>query len=163
MLATTTTKTTTVSCNTNLYRSKRLSGVDSCEVSEFRRGVDEVFALLGCYAAHGGSCLPTFGTTLSLKMWIIACPETLGINCQHMQHNNPEQQRPQRVDSFLNIWSTQLVKKFLNSKEPGSSLPCSQKPSIGLHPEHFVTKSVLVLQRIATDTRKGKRLKLKLL
>jgi hypothetical protein len=63
----------------------------------------EVFALLGCYAAYGGSCLPTFGTALSLKMELIARPETPGSNCQHTQHNNPEEQRPQRVDSFSNI------------------------------------------------------------
>ena len=139
-MTTTTTQTTTISKNTNLYPGKRLNGADSYEVSEFRRGVDEVFALLGWYAAHGGSCLPTFGTAWSLKMWLIACPETQGSNCQHTQHNNPEKQRPQRVDSFLNIWSTQLVKKFLDSKEPESSLPCSQKPLTGLHPERFVTK-----------------------
>jgi hypothetical protein len=53
MMMTTTTKTS-VSNNTNLHPSKRLNGADSCEVSEFRRSVDEVFALLGCYAAHGG-------------------------------------------------------------------------------------------------------------
>jgi len=65
---TTTTTKTTVSNNTNLYPSKTLNAADSCEVSEFRRGEDEVFALLGCYAAHGGSCLPTFETAWTLKM-----------------------------------------------------------------------------------------------
>ena len=64
--------------------------------------------------------------------------------------------------SFLNIWSTQLVKKFLDSKEPESSLSYSQKPSIGLHPEQFVSKSVLVLKRNPMDPSKGTKVKLKL-
>jgi hypothetical protein len=68
MTTTTTTKTTSVSNNTNLHPSKRLNGTDSCEVSEFRHGEDEVFAHLGFYAAHGGICVPTFGTTWSLKI-----------------------------------------------------------------------------------------------
>lgn len=32
----------------------------ACEISVFRRGVDEVVALLGCYVAYVGSCLPKF-------------------------------------------------------------------------------------------------------
>jgi hypothetical protein len=49
---------------------------------------------------------------------------------------------------------------FFDSKNTEGSLSCSQKPSIGLHPEQFIRKSVLVLQRIPIDTRQ--RLKLKL-
>jgi hypothetical protein len=60
-----------------------------------------------------------------LKIWLIGCPETPGSNCQHRQYNNPEQQRPLRLYSFLNFLSTQLVKKFLDSKEPESLLSCS--------------------------------------
>jgi hypothetical protein len=33
---------------------------DVCEISGSRRGVGEVFAILGCYAAYVGSCLPMF-------------------------------------------------------------------------------------------------------
>jgi hypothetical protein len=37
----------------------------SCVISSFRRGVDEVFAVLGCYAVYAG-CLPTFRDGLSV-------------------------------------------------------------------------------------------------
>jgi hypothetical protein len=33
---------------------------EKCVTSGFRRGVNEIFALLGCYAALIGSYLPTF-------------------------------------------------------------------------------------------------------
>jgi hypothetical protein len=31
-----------------------------CEISGFYHGVDEVFALLGCYTVYVGICLPMF-------------------------------------------------------------------------------------------------------
>jgi len=36
------------------------------EIWGLRRGVVEAFALLGCYAAYVGSCLPTFRDSLSI-------------------------------------------------------------------------------------------------
>ena len=37
--------------------------------------VDEVFALLGCYAAYVGSCSPTFRDGLSRpETWVNSCP-----------------------------------------------------------------------------------------
>ena len=38
--------------------------ITACASFETRRGVGEVFALLGCYAANVVSCLPTFRTAL---------------------------------------------------------------------------------------------------
>jgi hypothetical protein len=37
-----------------------------CEMSVFRRGVVEAFALLGCYAAYVGSYLPEFRNSVSM-------------------------------------------------------------------------------------------------
>ena len=37
-----------------------------CVVADLRREVDEVCALLGCYAAYGGSLLPTVRFNLSV-------------------------------------------------------------------------------------------------
>jgi hypothetical protein len=36
-------------------------------ISGFRREVDEICALLGCYAANSGDFLPTFRDNLSVK------------------------------------------------------------------------------------------------
>jgi hypothetical protein len=49
---------------------------------------------------------------------------------------------------------------FFDTKEREGSLLCSQKPAIGLHPQQFVSNSVLVLQRIPIDI--TQRLKLTL-
>ena len=38
----------------------------TCELSDFRYGIDEVFALLCCYAAYVGNFLPTFRDSLSV-------------------------------------------------------------------------------------------------
>jgi len=37
-----------------------------CEISVCRHGVFEAFAVLGCYTAYVGSCLPTFRDSLSV-------------------------------------------------------------------------------------------------
>jgi len=40
----------------------------SLETSVFRRGVDEVLALLGCYATHVCCCSPTIWDSPSVKL-----------------------------------------------------------------------------------------------
>jgi len=50
-------------------------------ISDFRRKVDELYALLGYYAAYGGDSLPTFRDN-SAKMGPIFCPETSVSNYQ---------------------------------------------------------------------------------
>jgi len=37
----------------------------SCEISSFHHSADKVFASVGCYASHIGSCLPMFRDGLS--------------------------------------------------------------------------------------------------
>jgi len=41
-----------------------------CEISGFFRGVDEIFALLSCYAAYVNSCLTTFWDNLSVCSFV---------------------------------------------------------------------------------------------
>jgi hypothetical protein len=53
----------------------------SCMITGFRRGVNEIFALLECYAVHIGSYITTFRDNLlpsswTLKMGPTDCPET---------------------------------------------------------------------------------------
>jgi hypothetical protein len=38
----------------------------SSEIADLRRGVDEICAILGCYAAYGGNFLQTFRFNLSV-------------------------------------------------------------------------------------------------
>jgi hypothetical protein len=35
-------------------------------ISGLRHGIDEIFALLGCYAVYIGTCVPTFRDNLSV-------------------------------------------------------------------------------------------------
>ena len=82
----------------------------NCEISCFHRGVNEVFALLGCYAALIGSTLLMFQDSyqrfgmaylshihglvfldcLTLKMGPIGCPETSVYYSQSALRNTPE-------------------------------------------------------------------------
>ena len=52
-----------------------------CVISGFRRDVDEICALLRCYAVLNGSSVPTFQDNLSVPssrvMGQMGCPETL--------------------------------------------------------------------------------------
>jgi len=89
----------------------------NCEISCFRRGVNEVFALLGCDAALIGSKLrnvsgqlPTFRDGLSvpysrvsllglltLKMGPVGCPKTSVYYTQSALRNIPEERRPNDI------------------------------------------------------------------
>jgi hypothetical protein len=76
--------------------------------SGFRRDVDEISALLGCYAASNGKPLPTFRgqrigpvfkgqvllhrTSLPLKMRPIRCPET-SVKVNHSTLRNTSEER----------------------------------------------------------------------
>jgi len=94
----------------------------NCEISCFRRGVNEVFALLGCYAALIGSKLlnvsgqlPTFRDGLSniqglvfldsltLKMGPVGCPETLVYYTQSALRNIAEERRPHYIITIIVI------------------------------------------------------------
>ena len=89
----------------------------NCEISCFRRGVNEVFALLGCYAALivskllvfqdsyrrlGMTYLPhiqglVFLDCLTLKMGPISCAETSVNYNQSALRNIPEERRPHDI------------------------------------------------------------------
>ena len=79
---------------------------DLCEISGFRRCVDEVFAV---GMQRQMVVFPTFRHSLSvpssrvkqsslttslLKIGSIDCPETPVYNHQHTLHNNPEERKP---------------------------------------------------------------------
>ena len=57
--------------NVNLFLSTPCSGtiqcIHYCEIVSFRRGVNEIIVLLGCYAAFVYSQLPTFRDNLSVS------------------------------------------------------------------------------------------------
>ena len=80
-----------------VQRTKRKLKETSCMISSFRRGVNEIFALLGCYAALIGIYRP------------IGCPETSATNYQLMLRNITEQRRAQtlrleRLTLYLLTW-----------------------------------------------------------
>jgi hypothetical protein len=60
-------------------------------ISGFRREVNEIFALLGCYATQIVSYFSW--TACTLKMGPTGCPETSVNNYRSMQCNNPEERR----------------------------------------------------------------------
>jgi hypothetical protein len=72
----------------------------------FHRVVDEICAVLGCYAAYSGNSVPMFRDNLSVpssrgkKIWPIGCPET-SVQSQHSALRNiPEERRSHVVSSF---------------------------------------------------------------
>jgi len=86
--------------STVLYRSKIHTLLI---ISDFRREVDEICALLGYYAAYSGNSLPTFRYNRSriqeesfffffLDSWpvTIGCPETSVRTCHYSLRNIPE-------------------------------------------------------------------------
>jgi hypothetical protein len=74
----------------------------SCVISGFFHSVNEIFALLGCYAKLIDSLLLTCRFHLQglssqrrrLKMELLGCPEMLLMNYQSTLRNIPEEQRP---------------------------------------------------------------------
>jgi hypothetical protein len=62
------------------------------EISGFRRGVVEVFALLGYCAAYVGSYLPTFRDSLSVPSSRVKQSN----NYKHTLRNIPEERRPEK-------------------------------------------------------------------
>jgi hypothetical protein len=79
--------------------------IPSRVIRSFRRKVDEICVLLGCYAASSGNSLPTFRDNLSLpssniknprnssslKMGLIICPETSARIYHYPLHNRREE------------------------------------------------------------------------
>lgn len=66
-------------------------------VSDMQKYVtDQVFTLLGCYAAYFGSCLLTFQDSLSAPSSGVPIDyhRTSTNNYQQTLHNNPKKQRP---------------------------------------------------------------------
>jgi len=72
-------------------------------ISVFRRGVDEICALLGYYAAYSGNSLPAFRDNLSVplpsNMGSIGCPET-SIRNYHYTLRNITDERRSRLINF---------------------------------------------------------------
>ena len=80
--------------------NENISNVSICEISDFLRGIDEVFVLLSCYTAYVGGCLLAFwakpiGHTFNspLKLKHIGCPET-SANYQYTLRHIPKERRP---------------------------------------------------------------------
>jgi hypothetical protein len=75
----------------------------SCVTAGCNSEVDEICALLGCYAACSGNILPNLEEPilpifkrqefLTLKMWPIGCPETSVKSYQYTLRNIPEEHR----------------------------------------------------------------------
>jgi hypothetical protein len=116
--------------------------------SGFRRYVDEICALLGCYAAYSGNSLPTFRDNLlipssrdlrkikeeksegtwiswkSLRMELTGCSETSVRNYHYTLCNIPKQRRslryvqPQSSVCFLSWGETPWRKRLFSSKSP---------------------------------------------
>jgi hypothetical protein len=78
-------------------------------ISGFRRDVNEICALLGCYAASCGNCLPKFRDSWPLKMGPIRCPET-SVNNYHTTLRNITEER----------WSFLCCMKFFLIEGPRS-------------------------------------------
>jgi len=84
-------------------------------MSGFRREVDEICAVVGCYAAYDGNLLP------------IGCPETSAINYHRTLRNIPEERiffwinitnsliSPRQIIFVFNRTSQQIATAFLNS------------------------------------------------
>ena len=54
-----------------MYSKYYIMGWAVCVISSFRRGVNEILALLGCYTALIGSYLPMFRDNLSVpSSWV---------------------------------------------------------------------------------------------
>jgi hypothetical protein len=76
----------------------RALGVTSV-ISGFRRDTDEIWALLGYYAASNGNPVPAFRDNVSLpnsrvkKMWRIRCPETSVRDYDSTLRNTPDERR----------------------------------------------------------------------
>jgi hypothetical protein len=89
------------------------------EIPDFRRDVDEIWALLGCYAASSGNPLPTFRdihlqysrspmmllrwTSWHLEMGPIRCPETSIKDYHSTLRNTPEERRSQILERL--VWA----------------------------------------------------------
>ena len=80
------------------FRSSWLQRVKICEISGSRRGVDEIRALLGYYAAYVGSFLTYVSKndigTIFKGQGIDIWPETLVNNYKHTGRDNAEQRMP---------------------------------------------------------------------
>ena len=84
------------------------------EISGFRLRVDEVFALLVCFAPFVDG-FPTFWDSISvlsykghLKTVPIGCPET-SVNSELTRLNNPKERRRREHNHFLNLVSIPFV------------------------------------------------------
>ena len=111
-------------------------------ISGFRRDVDEICALLGCYAAYSGNSLRTFRYNLAvpsskvnnsnlcwiswlLKMGPIGCPETSVRNYHSTLRNIPEERR----SLFLLVPYIRRIDKHWLSTPVGRQF-CSQDLSV---------------------------------
>jgi len=91
---------------------RRTQTGERCEVSGFRRQVDENWALLGCYAASSGNGLPTFRDfSLILKEMKEGCSETSVRNC-HYALRNSQEQRSSQDSSRVFIKASPLAPSF---------------------------------------------------
>ena len=80
---------------------RRTQTGERCEISGFRREVDENCALPGCYAASGGNSLPTFRDfSLVLKEMKECCPET-SVHNSHYTLRSSQEQRSSQDSRFL--------------------------------------------------------------
>jgi hypothetical protein len=87
-------------------------------ISDFRRDVDESYAVLGYYAALSGSAVPTFRDNLSVpssrvKDQRIGCPETSVQNYHSTLRNIPEERRSLNCALLLLLtpWISEYVLK----------------------------------------------------
>jgi hypothetical protein len=129
----------------NLYKSPvsksqpylvRISSNVSCVVSGFRRDVDEICALLGCYAASSGNPLPTFRDNVSVpssrvnkskkkakKKGFFSCTQrSVTIlyrrfgrrNRSHFQGSTSPREKPRRKLFFLDLMTVEDRTEWLS-------------------------------------------------
>jgi hypothetical protein len=95
-------------------------------ISDFRRDVDEIYALLGYYTASCGNCLPMFRDNVSVRVRVVRCPET-SVNNYHTTPRNIAEERRSQISVYLILPGYYI---FLSLRSKHYSGTCFQRPSV---------------------------------
>jgi hypothetical protein len=103
-----------------------------CEVSGFRRSACEVLALLGCYSAYVGSCLPTFRHNLMVSFSKVK-PGILHCVVGYLSHSDVSEKRSASMFKGSSLLDENQLKK-VNSYVLSKRLAILNKPLDREHP-----------------------------
>jgi len=88
-----------------MQSGRRLPNTGSSTViSGFRRGVNEIFALLGCYTRSLVLTYRRFGTTYRFRLQGTSSPKTSVNNCQSTLRKIPEERRSYRIMMWATVF-----------------------------------------------------------